>query len=79
MDEEGVPSIEEEREWELEQLLEPENLFSIEFDYYYTLSNDNPYQDSYTWNEMSYHRECTSWDAIELTELELFELEEGRL
>lgn len=73
----NVDPVTDETEWELEQSLEPENIFPIDFDYYYNISDSNPYQESFSWHEMSYNHECTSWDAYELTELERFELEEG--
>lgn len=77
MDMDGVPS--EQQEWELEQRLEPEEILLPEFDYYYDLTDNNSYQESYSWTEMSHYHEHTSWDALELTELERFELEEGIL
>ena len=74
LDEENVS---EESLWELEEELDRADEHRINFDYYYELKDDNPYQDSYKWHEMSYNRERTSWDAIEKTELELFEEEDG--
>lgn len=63
----------DEEEW-LDEDLE-EGMSPLDFDYYYTLTDANPQQGSFTWTEMSYRREHTGWDAFEKTELELFEEE----
>ena len=80
---EGVPiefiGASLEQEWELEQRLEPEEIIPLEFDYYYELTDSNPYQESFSWHEMSHYHEHTSWDALEKTELELYEEEESIL
>lgn len=71
--------VSQESEWELEEALERPEGLPINFDYYFELNDSNPYQDSYSWHEMSYYNECTSWNDFEKTELEIFEEEEGIL
>lgn len=53
---------------------EEESLMDYEFDFYYNLE-DVEDKDDFYWGEMSYNHEITNrWD-VELTEMELFEME----
>jgi len=73
IDGDDTESVQEELEWQAEQQLEMEENPPIDFSYYYDITTINDFQGSFTWNEMSYRHETTSWDALEKTDWELFE------